>query len=148
VGVRHAAAAGLWCGCIGARRRICGRASTRRDRFGGGRSDGPCAWLCRSNTSRAQCRSRTQNGALLSVLLIASPIRNSALDEVEQTNIDIIVDVVNPVTCPIGVIRCRSGRSSEGVSAQLRSGPMTGIEPAYSAWEVFSLCERVSDSSW
>jgi hypothetical protein len=26
--------------------------------------------------------------------------------------------------------------------------PMTGIEPAYSAWEVFSTPEQVSDSRW
>jgi hypothetical protein len=26
--------------------------------------------------------------------------------------------------------------------------PMTGIEPAYSAWEVFSTPERVSDKRW
>jgi hypothetical protein len=26
--------------------------------------------------------------------------------------------------------------------------PMTGIEPAYSAWEVFSTLERLSDSRW
>ncbi|ETZ32351.1 hypothetical protein L843_5062 [Mycobacterium intracellulare MIN_061107_1834] len=42
----------------------------------------------------------------------------------------------------------RPSRTDRTASPQFNVEPMTGIEPAYSAWEVFSLCEQVSDSHW
>ena len=43
---------------------------------------------------------------------------------------------------------CGDRPKGSSASPLLSVEPMTGIEPAYSAWEVFSLCERVSDSRW
>jgi hypothetical protein len=57
---------------------------------------------------------------------------------------------------PVAVIAAWIGHSDptptiervRTVFAQFIVEPMTGIEPAYSAWELFSTSERVSDSRW
>ena len=43
---------------------------------------------------------------------------------------------------------CGDRPKGSSASPLLSVEPMTGIEPAYSAWEVFSTPERVCESRW